>query len=225
MLVPLLAVLVCEAFDLSPDLSLSTRTHLHSVLMLLVVCDAVDEKRIAVCHHEPCDTCGPNTGCSCWKEPQHQSVGADLWQSGGRKREWREEGRMSRVERQTCDAMTFLATGVSPHTSLLHAVYGLKYSLLETKALANLVRNNWLKTLRVCHCRIRHKEVSDLSLDLQQKTLTVLDLTHNILVRGMYALAHNTTLQVLYLRFNRHSGEAAARLRQQLTHIQIVAAA
>ena len=59
-----------------------------------------------------------------------------------REREWREEGRMSRVERQTCEAMTFLATGVSPHTSLLHAVYGLKYSLLETKALANLVRNN-----------------------------------------------------------------------------------
>ena len=39
---------------------------------------------------------------------------------------------------------------------------------------------------------------------------------------GMYALAdalqHNRTVQHLYLDYNRHSEEAASRLRQQLAH-------
>ena len=46
MSVPLLAVLVSQVFESSPDLSLSTRTHLYSALMLLVLRHAVDENRI-----------------------------------------------------------------------------------------------------------------------------------------------------------------------------------
>ena len=48
MSVPLLAVLVSQVFESSPDLSLSTRTRLYSALMLLVLRHAVDENRIAV---------------------------------------------------------------------------------------------------------------------------------------------------------------------------------
>ena len=50
MSVPLLAVLVSQVFESSPDryVSLSTRTRLYSALMLLVLRHAVDENRIAV---------------------------------------------------------------------------------------------------------------------------------------------------------------------------------
>ena len=48
MSVPLLAVLVSQVFESSPDLSLSTRTRLYSTLVLLVLRHAVNEGRIAV---------------------------------------------------------------------------------------------------------------------------------------------------------------------------------
>ena len=47
MSVPLLCVLVCQVFESSPDLSLSTRTCLYSALVLLVLGPAVDENHIA----------------------------------------------------------------------------------------------------------------------------------------------------------------------------------
>ena len=48
MSVPLLAVLVCRVFKSTPDLSLSTRSRLYSLLVLLVLRHAVDEKRVAL---------------------------------------------------------------------------------------------------------------------------------------------------------------------------------
>ena len=143
-------------------------------------------------------------------------------------REDSDSASVSRVKRQTRSAMTSLTTAVSKHTSLRRvAVYGPTYSLFESKSLANLVLNNRLDTLRVWGCGIGDTEVSEFSSELQHTTLTWLHLSFNMISdAGMYALAdglqHNRTVQWLYLYDNRQSGEAAARLRQQLAHIKYI---
>ena len=141
-------------------------------------------------------------------------------------REESDSASVSRVKRQTRSAMTSLTTAVSKHPSLRRvAVSGPTYCLFEGKSLANLVVNNRLVTLIVCNCGIGDMEVSEFSSELQHTTLTVLDLSHNMISdAGMYALAealqHNRTVQELDLDGNRHSEEAASRLRQQLAHIE-----
>ena len=141
-------------------------------------------------------------------------------------REESDSASVSRVKRQTRSAMTSLTTAVSKHPSLRRVtVYGSTYSLFEGKSLANLVVNNRLDTLRVYNCGIGDTEVSEFSSELQHTTLTELRLMYNMISdAGMYALAdalqHNRTVQWLYLRNNRHSEEAASRLRQQLAHIK-----
>ena len=141
-------------------------------------------------------------------------------------REESDSASVSRVKRQTRSAMTSLATAVSKHPSLRRVVViGPKYSLLEGKSLANLVVNNRLDRLRVWNCGIGDTEVSEFSSELQHTTLTSLDLSGNMISdAGMYALAdtlqHNRTVQRLHLYRNRHSEEAASRLRQQLAHIK-----
>ena len=141
-------------------------------------------------------------------------------------REESDSASVSRVKRQTRSAMASLTTAVSKHPSLrLVWVYGPTYSLFEGKSLANLVVNNRLDTLHVWYCGIGDTEVSEFSSELQHTTLTWLDLMHNMISdAGMYALAdalqHNRTVQELWLLDNRHSEEAASRLRQQLAHIK-----
>ena len=141
-------------------------------------------------------------------------------------REESDSASVSRVKRQTCSAMTSLTTAVSKHPSLRRVVvWGPTYSLLEGKSLANLVVNNRLVTLQVWDCGIGDTEVSEFSSELQLTTLTGLSLSDNMISdAGMYALAdalqHNRTVQGLDLRNNRHSEEAASRLRQQLAHIK-----
>ena len=141
-------------------------------------------------------------------------------------REESDSASVSRVKRQTRSAMTSLTTAVSKHPSLRRVrVFGPTYSLFEGKSLANLVVNNRLDTLSVWYCGIGDTEVSEFSSELQHTTLTSLDLSFNMISdAGMYALAdalqHNRTVQRLYLDFNRHSEEAASRLRQQLAHIE-----
>ena len=141
-------------------------------------------------------------------------------------REESDSASVSRVKRQTRSAMTSLTTAVSKHPSLRRVrVSGPTYSLLEGKSLANLVVNNRLDLLRVWDCGIGDTEVSEFSSELQHTTLTVLYLSGNMISdAGMYALAdalqHNRTVQWLYLLDNRHSEEAASRLRQQLAHIK-----
>ena len=133
---------------------------------------------------------------------------------------------VSRAKIHTCSAMTALTTAVSKHTSLRHVlVYGPTYSLFEGKSLANLVHNHQLDELRVYFCGIGDTDISELSSELQHTTLTWLDLSGNTISdAGMYALAdglaHNRTLQQLWLRGNRHGEEAVARLRQKLAHIE-----
>ena len=141
-------------------------------------------------------------------------------------REESDSASVSRVKRQTRSAMTSLTTAVSKHPSLRRVlVSGPTYSLLEGKSLANLVVSNRLDSLTVFSCGIGDTEVSELSSELQHTTLTGLYLESNMISdAGMYALAdalqHNRTVQSLYLRNNRHSEEAASRLRQQLAHIK-----
>ena len=143
-------------------------------------------------------------------------------------REESDSASFSRVKRQTRSAMTSLTTAVSKHPSLRHvAVYGPTYSLFEGKSLVNLVVNNRLDTLHVWYCGIGDTEVSEFSSELQHTTLTALDLSDNMISdAGMYALAdalqHNRTVQRLYLHDNRHSEEAASRLRQQLAHSKLL---
>ena len=144
-------------------------------------------------------------------------------------REESDSASVSRVKRQTRSAMTSLTTAVSKHPSLCRvAVHGPTYSLFEGKSLANLVVNNRLHTLYVWSCGIGDTEVSEFSSELQHTTLTELDLKYNMISdAGMYALAdalqHNRTVWWLDLRYNRHSVEAASRLRQQLAHIKRLA--
>ena len=141
-------------------------------------------------------------------------------------REESDSASVSRVKRQTRSAMTSLTTAVSKHPSLRRVeVWGPTYSLFEGKSLANLVVNNRLDSLRVYDCGIGDTEVSEFSSELQHTTLTELSLSLNMISdAGMYALAdalqHNRTVQQLYLYGNRHSEEAASRLRQQLAHIK-----
>ena len=141
-------------------------------------------------------------------------------------REESDSASVSRVKRQTRSAMTSLTTAVSKHPSLrLVFVLGPTYSLFEGKSLANLVVNNRLDTLRVWDCGIGDTEVSEFSSEFQHTTLTGLSLRWNMISdAGMYALAdalqHNRTVQWLDLWDNRHSEEAASRLRQQLAHIK-----
>ena len=141
-------------------------------------------------------------------------------------REESDSASVSRVKRQTRSAMTSLTTAVSKHPSLRRVrVFGPTYSLFEGKSLANLVVSNRLHTLRVWYCVIGDTEVSEFSSELQHTTLTWLDLRDNMISdAGMYALAdalqHNRTVQWLWLYGNRHSEEAASRLRQQLAHIK-----
>ena len=141
-------------------------------------------------------------------------------------REESDSASSSRVQRQTCSAMTSLTTAISKHTCLRRVVVrGPMYQVFERKSLANLVHNSRLDALRLWLCRIGDQEVRELSSELQHATLTSLNLSHNrIGDAGMYALAdglaHNRTLQWLNLLYNRHSEEAAASLRQQLAHIE-----
>ena len=141
-------------------------------------------------------------------------------------REESDSTNVSRVKRQTRSAMTSLTTAVSKNPSLRRVrVWGPTYSLFEGKSLANLVVNNRLDTLSVYNCGIGDTEVSEFSSELQHTTLTELNLDDNMISdAGMYALAdalqHKRTVQQLYLWDNRHSEEAASRLRQQLAHIK-----
>ena len=150
----------------------------------------------------------------------------DLWLFFDKVREESDSASVSRVKRQTRSAMTSLTTAVSKHPSLRSVVVsGPTYSLLEGKSLANLVVNDRLDSLRVYDCGIGDTEVSEFSSELQHTTLTELELRSNMISdAGMYALAdalqHNRTVQELYLYDNRHSEEAASRLRQQLAHIK-----
>ena len=124
--------------------------------------------------------------------------------------------------------MTSLTTAVSKHTSLHSmAVFRPMYSLFDSKSLANLILNNRHDDLRVRYCGVGDAEVSELTSELQHTTLTLLDLSCNMISdAGMYALAdalqHNCTVQWLKLDDNRHSQEAATRLRQQVAHIRYI---
>ena len=157
---------------------------------------------------------------------KNSSTIKDLELGFDRVREESDSASVSRVKRQTRSAMTSLITAVSKHPSLRRvAVYGPTYSLFEGKSLANLVVNNRLDTLSVWFCGIGDTEVSEFSSELQHTTLTVLNLSGNMISdAGMYALAdalqHNRTVQQLDLYRNRHNEEAASRLRQQLAHIK-----
>ena len=137
-----------------------------------------------------------------------------------------DSARVSRVQRQTRNAMTSFTTAVSHHTSLRRVeVNGPGFSLFEKTSLANLVRNNKLTRLLLWYCGIGDTEVSELASEMQRTTLTVLDLSFNkISDAGVYSIAdalmHNNTLQVLYLRRNQYGEQPPARLRQQLAHIK-----
>ena len=129
---------------------------------------------------------------------KNSSTIKDLWLGFDRVREESDSASVSR--RQTRTAMTSFATAVSKYTSLRRVtVDGPTYSLLESKLLADLTQNNQLHVLTVWHCGIGDTEVSELSSELQHTTLTILDLTNNLISdAGMYALAdglqHNCIL-------------------------------